>query len=135
MGAISMRNLPSLRLAALDAARGIAMLLVCTSHFIDVYGNTLQPDNPIVNLVLTLTKVATPTFVLVSGILLGYFHAKQENFSRLRIHLLDRAIFLITVGHLLMASSFAAKMGWLSALSHWYITDTLGFCLLGGMAV
>lgn len=128
-----MDNTQSRRLTVLDAARGTAMLLVCTSHFLDAYGENLRHDDLIIMFLLALTKVATPSFVLISGILLGYLHARNGDFSRLRIHLLDRALFLVTVGHILMAATFATRWGWVRAVSQSYITDTLGLCLCGGV--
>jgi uncharacterized membrane protein len=131
-----MNNAPSRRLAALDIGRGIAMLLVCISHFLGVYyQDNLDPANLFLTAVLAITKVATPSFVLISGIPLGYFHARDKNFPQLRIHLLDRALFLISVGHVLMAASVATSVGWSRAVSQWYITDTLGLCLIGGLVV
>lgn len=54
-------------MSALDATRGIAMLLVCTAHFIDVYYGTGPRDNWLLNDLSIVSKIATPSFVLVSG--------------------------------------------------------------------
>ena len=124
------------RLSALDATRGIAMLLVCAAHFIDVYYDTPLKENWFLNYLLVVCKIATPSFVIVSGIVLGYLSkAKHEDLAHLRLHLLDRAILLITAGHFLIAASMATREDLVTALSRGYVTDTLGFCLLGGLIV
>jgi uncharacterized membrane protein len=124
------------RLTSLDAARGMAMLLVCTAHFLDVYRATTQQENLLVTCLLVLSKIASPSFVLVSGILLGYLSkVKHEDFVQLRLHLLDRALFLVTAGHILMAASLAIKSGFVAALSRGFVTDTLGFCTIAGLLV
>jgi uncharacterized membrane protein len=124
------------RLGALDATRGIALVLVCIAHFIDVYYGTAPKDNWLLNDLSIVSKTATPSFVLVSGILLGYLsNPSHLNFPNLRVHILDRAIFMITAGHLLMAASYATREDPWIALSRGYVTDTLGCCILAGLLV
>ena len=123
-------------MSALDATRGIAMLLVCTAHFIDVYYGAGPRDNWLLNDLSVVSRIATPSFVLVSGILLGYLSkSTHQAWANLRVHLLDRAIFLITVGHVLMAASFTIREDLVTALSRGYVTDTLGWCVLVGLLV
>jgi len=66
------------RVDSLDVARGTAMLVVCLSHFAATY---LAPwDNPALSPVVrwcgrfagTISMVASPCFVSVSGIVVGY---------------------------------------------------------------
>ena len=130
-------KLTNQRLFALDAARGIAMLLVCTAHFIDIYyPDGIQNENLLVNCMYLLCRIATPTFVLVSGILVGYFSKiNHQDFAQMRLHLFDRALFLATAGHILMAASLATRSGFAKALSSGYVTDMLAFCIIGGIFV
>lgn len=122
------------RIAALDAARGIAMLLVCLSHFCDVHFVRSAAFDSWFGMALSLIgKVATPTFVLVSGILMGCQAESVAASSRFRMHLLDRALLLVTIGHLLIALSFMPRWGAWKALTSLYITDTLALCVVVGL--
>lgn len=74
------------RIVALDAARGIAMLLVCLAHFCDVHFVRSVAIDGWFGIGLALVgKVATPTFVLVSGILMGYQAEAAAGASRFRM--------------------------------------------------
>lgn len=100
------------RIAELDAARGIAMLLVCLTHFSDVhFVRSLALDGWCGMGLALVGKVATPTFVLVSGILMGYQTEAAAGAARFRMHLLVRALFLVTIGYLLIALSFTPRWG------------------------
>jgi len=127
-------QLPGQRLFALDAARGIAMLLVCVSHFLDIYIlGDIALESAFVGAIHLVCRTATPTFVLVSGILLGYqIEARGAQFAAFRTHLLDRALFLLTVGHILISLSKAARLGLALAMAQGQITDTLAFCMMIG---
>jgi uncharacterized membrane protein len=129
-------QLASQRLFALDAARGIAMLLVCVSHFLDVYvSGGLSSDSMFVGAVILVCRAATPTFVLISGVLLGYhIEARGAQFAAFRTHLLDRALFVATVGHILISLSLAARRSsFASAMAQGQITDTIAFCVMIGV--
>ena len=128
---------PSQRVTALDAARAAAMLLLCTAHFVDVYTKPSPTGSPhilLVQIINAICRVATPTFFLVSGILLGYFsQAKLVDFARVRLHLFDRAIFLATIGHVLIAIAWAPRSGFSNALRTGFVTDTVAVCVIGGL--
>ncbi len=122
------------RIVALDAARGIAMLLVCLAHFCDVhFVRSLALDGWFGVGLALVGKVATPTFVLVSGMLMGYQAEAAAGAPRFRMHLLDRAVFLVTIGHLLIALSFTPRWGAWRALTSVYITDTVALCVVVGL--
>jgi len=122
------------RIRALDAARGIAMLLVCVVHFLDIYPWRGGESDWFFQPIVWTCRTASPMFVLLSGILLGYqFTARKTQFGTFRIHLLDRALFTATVGHVVLALSLAERMGLVTALSRGYITDTLVFCVICGV--
>ena len=125
------------RLFELDAARGLAMLLVCLAHFLDIYVlGDVSPHNAFIDALMLMCRVAAPAFVLISGVLLGYqAEARAAQFDTFRIHLLDRALFLLTIGHLAISWAFAARFGFARALAWGQITDTLAFCMLVGVYV
>ena len=113
------------------------MLLVCVAHFFTVYFQfvaRMQPDDWTVFAVTVMSRIPSPTFVLLSGIMLGYqVEVRQRQFTIFRRHLLDRALFLVTIGHILMALSLTANLGFYNAMIHGYITDTLAFCAISGI--
>lgn len=134
-------NTTSARLTGFDAARGTAMLLVCVSHFLDMYflAERLPPaERPqigeLVGYVVLACRMATPTFFLVSGLVLGYlYRTKGSQFGALRLHLLDKALFLATIGHVLIAIFTAARSGLSLSISEGYVTDTLAVCVIGSL--
>jgi len=123
------------RLTGLDAARGLAMLLVCLSHFGDVY---LHPVGLLAaNRAFTrVTLAASPAFMLVSGLILGFlFSTHREGFDGLRRKLVDRALFLLTVAHLVIALAHVPRFGLAGAFDFVFITDVVGVCVITGTLV
>jgi predicted acyltransferase len=123
------------RLTGLDAARGLAMLLVCLSHFGDVY---LYPVGLwAANRAFTrVTLAASPAFMLVSGLILGFlFSTHREGFDDLRRKLVDRALFLLTVAHLVIALAHVPRFGLGSSFDFVFITDVVGLCVITGTMV
>ena len=120
------------RIPAIDAARGVAMILVCLSHFGAAY---LREDIAWhVQLLLGASLIATPTFVFISGMMLGLlYHRSRRHFSPMRAALFDRGLFLITIAHLAILGGQlvrAPNSSWL--LQQTFITDTIGLSLLTG---
>lgn len=113
------------------------MLLVCTSHFLAVYLYS-SAEMPVFGAVLQLLVLfcmcATPTFMLVSGAMLGFqADSRGGQFTVFRIRLLDRALFLISIGHILVWLALVTKFGPGGALTQGYITDTVAFCVTAGV--
>jgi uncharacterized membrane protein len=121
------------RLEVLDSTRGIAMLFVCLSHFTWAASETLGPSRLFGSL-MTISMVASPTFLLVSGITLGYVHRQTPgSYGHFKAKLRERGILLLTVAHWAMVPSFfymAPRAH--EALRVLPITDTIGVCLLIG---
>jgi hypothetical protein len=121
------------RVRAIDAARGTAMLFVFLSHFGLVY---FAPAGARFLYAISegIGMVATPTFMIISGIMLGYlFQTRRERFEVIRRKLMDRGLFYLLVGHFLISCSQVSRAGgWLSATSCVFITDMIGFCMIGG---
>src|ERR1043165_2078322 len=97
---------PARRISNLDAARGTAMLLVCLSHFAAVYVRKLSLAGsthlPVLPWPIALGMIASPTFVAVSGTILGLlFVVRKKSFDEQRLKLVDRSLFVLTVAHVL----------------------------------
>lgn len=121
------------RLRFLDASRGLTMFFVLLSHFAAVYFSAPEQEAWRAALV-RIGMIATPTFVILSGMVLGIqYHAAHANFDRVRASYIDRGLFLLFVGHLVI--SFA-----LQRVEHGvfqlYSTDVIGVAMiLGGFLV
>lgn len=108
------------------------MLVVCISHFLDeVTLSHLSVSHGLIERLAAVCRIATPTFFLVSGILVGYLYRTMgDRFDALRLHVLDKALFLLTAGHLFIAVATAGKSSLLQALGVGYVTDTLALCAM-----
>lgn len=119
------------RLLAVDALRGIAMLGVCVSHF----GIGIQVHWPDVASTLWLVAMyAAPTFVLTSGAMLGLLlHGSSPRADDQRRSLVDRGLFVLTVGHLLISGAHIERMRRFSdEFSLLFMTDAIGFSIIVG---
>jgi uncharacterized membrane protein len=121
---------PSHREEIIDIARGFAMLFVCLSHFATAYVQA-QSALATADALWVVGMVASPTFVLLSGTLIGVqFATRQSDFSRFRLKLADRAIFLLTVGHVLMLLSILPRSNQPLVYCSVFITDAIAFSVL-----
>jgi uncharacterized membrane protein len=120
----------------LDAARGAAMVLVCLSHFTSAWFPSTDVSGPR-QWLSVITLVASPTFVVLSGLLLGWrFRIAPERFARFRARLLDRAIFLLTVGHLAIEGSQLRRIAIGGEQPMFVVlTDVIAIALLVGPAI
>ena len=119
------------RLGSIDAVRGTAMLFVCLAHFTGIY-LWRTGARELANYLGTVGMIASPTFVIVSGMMVGFLaRTTSAEFANLRIKLLDRGVFLLTVGHLLLAititRSFSNYPGTLRAS---FITDAIAVSIM-----
>lgn len=81
------------------------MVFVCLSHFAAAYFTPLGASREAAWLT-AIAMVASPTFVMISGVLLGWRHrVAPARFDLFRDHLLDRALFLLTAGHVAIGLS------------------------------
>ena len=89
---------PSGRIVAIDASRGAAMLFVFLAHFSFVY--LMGPAPGQMELVAKASLIACPMFMIISGVTLGYlYRANANQFQRIQTKLIDRGLFLLTIGH------------------------------------
>lgn len=123
------------RLRAVDAARGLAMLLVFLAHFVDAYLRPLGGEAEALRQKLHMvTRLASPSFMLISGLMLGLLYARRRgDFGGLRSRLQRRGLFLLTAGHLLIVPTY---LSWVEEAGHLvrilFVTDTIGVALLVG---
>ena len=101
------------------------MLFVLLSHFGVVYFHDAPGLVP--KLMRLVGMVASPTFVIINGILVGFLcRTRPRDFDRLRVAFADRGLFLLTAGHLLILGSHLIYY----PLTFLHMTDTLGLCML-----
>ena len=94
------------RIRAIDSGRGVAMLFVFLAHFNEYYLGSNGKSNQLYFLE-KFTKLASPTFIIISGITLGFlFSINKLNFGQTKRKLVDRGLFLITIAHVLIALSW-----------------------------
>jgi uncharacterized membrane protein len=119
----------------LDAARGASMLLVCLAHFQSSYLKHVGvPETT--EALDRITRAATPTFILISGFVLGFLHfANQGRFDRVRRNLVDRALFLLTAARVAIIVAHIPIVGLLGALDIVFVTDIIAVCVLVGTVV
>jgi uncharacterized membrane protein len=121
----------SARISSIDVARGATMFFVCLSHFSGAY---LWPHGLKAGEFLgTVSMIASPSFVLISGMMFGFLGAiDSANVSHLRIRLLDRGIFLLLVGHILLAAAQLRRSSMAAAYSSSFLTDALAIAIIVG---
>lgn len=123
----------SQRFGSIDAVRGAAILFVLLSHFTSGYTWTAN-SAAISSYLRTISMIASPTFMTVSGMVAGFlFVTRPERFGDLRNKLVDRGVFLLVVGHLVLVLT---QGGPLSNLGHAYrtsyITDAIAIAIIIG---
>jgi uncharacterized membrane protein len=123
------------RISAVDATRGAAMLLVCLSHFGVTYLGEEQRVH--VELLLAVSMLATPSFLFISGMMLGLLYDRSRGqFTPMRVALIDRALFLLTIAHVAILGSLAFGATSAAALlQQTFVTDTIGLALLFGALI
>jgi uncharacterized membrane protein len=121
------------RVQGLDAARGIAMLFVCVSHFGFSYFRGMPGHALEASVIMRLGMIASPTFVLLSGLLLGFLHrTRPADMPALRAKLIDRALFMLIVGHILLQLADPHVEGGGHIVRWAFITDVIALGLLVG---
>ncbi len=105
------------------------MLLLCLSHSAALLGAS---QKSFAGWLESIGMVATPTFLLLSGIVCGYLATiETESVSRLRWLLVDRGLFLLIIGHLVLGLEHLAWAVPGTAISgSFYITDVVAIGLI-----
>lgn len=125
------------RIVAIDATRGTAMLFVFLSHFAESYVSPTGKSG-LLGILYRISMVASPTFMLISGTVLGYlYETHKDDFGPLKRILIGRGLFLLTLGrvlimlaHIPLAGGFRQMLGW------GFITDAIGISvILGSLSI
>jgi uncharacterized membrane protein len=133
MAIASMVSEKAQRFGSIDAVRGAAILFVFLSHFTAGYPWTSQSQES-ASYLRTLSMIASPTFVIVSGMVAGFLAVTSPSgYSELRVKLFDRGIFLLAFGHLLLTMTLAPTQAtfW-HAYQTSFITDVIAVAILIG---
>jgi uncharacterized membrane protein len=113
------------------------MLLVCLGHFTFAHFPLVHGHYRGLPLLLSnVSKIATPTFMTVSGLMLGFLHATRGSGLRtLAPTLVDRALFMLTAGHLIILLAHLPITGDGSVWRWAFVTDTIALNVLLGCAL
>jgi uncharacterized membrane protein len=108
------------------------MILVFASHFGDTYFRSVSHD-PRARALGMVTKIATPAFLLISGMMIGLLHSERggEALARVRARLVDRALFLLLAARLVIGLAHAPRSGWY-CFDYVFVTDTIACSVLAG---
>jgi hypothetical protein len=70
--------------------------------------------------------------MIMSGVMLGYLHRSNANkFQRIQTKLIDRGLFLLTIGHVLIALAHSGVAGGILEAFNWgFITDAIGVSII-----
>jgi hypothetical protein len=119
---------------AIDAARGISMLLVCISNFAWVHLRGVPSHTLEATVLERVSMVASPTFITLSGLLLGFLYRRRpDGMPALRAKLIDRGLFMLTAGHVVIAVAHAPMANGIQPALAWgFITDVIAVGLLVG---
>lgn len=113
------------RLLPVDAVRGIAMFFIGVSH-ISFY--LMDDSATLASYARAIGYVATPNFLLMSGLACGYQLAEAPT-TATALRIMDRGLFVFLVGHLLVTASIVYMVPPGTAFEHIVITDSIGALL------
>jgi hypothetical protein len=108
------------------------MFFVCLAHFGQGYLLTTGATR-MGTILLTVGMLASPTFMLVSGAMLGFLRTtRPAGFAAFRAKLVDRGAFLVTVGHLLILVPHVPTNRHVAFWAWGFITDAIGLAAILG---
>jgi uncharacterized membrane protein len=113
------------RLLPVDAVRGIAMFFIGVSH-ISFY--LINDSGVLATYARAIGFIATPNFLLMSGLACGYQLAHSPT-TATALRIVDRGLFAVLVGHLLVTASIVYMVPPGTAFEHIVITDSIGALL------
>jgi uncharacterized membrane protein len=113
------------------------MLAVFLAHFVAAYDVVFQASHSrLADYLHWVTYTASPAFVLISGVMLGLLHERnQERWSGMRDRFIDRGLTLLLLGHVLIGAAVAIRSGLDVGFRRIFITDTIGVSLIVGATV
>jgi len=113
------------RLLPVDAVRGIAMFFIGVSH-ISFY--LINDSGILATNARAIGFIAAPNFLLMSGLACGYQLAHAPT-AATALRIVDRGLFAVLVGHLLVTASIVYMVPPGTAFEHIVITDSIGALL------
>jgi uncharacterized membrane protein len=113
------------RLLPVDAVRGIAMFFIGVSH-ISFY--LINDSGILATNARAIGFIAAPNFLLMSGLACGYQLAHSPT-AATALRIVDRGLFAVLVGHLLVTASIVYMVPPGTAFEHIVITDSIGALL------
>ena len=115
------------------------MLFVCLSHFAANYlalptSASISPAVRASGQIATVVAMtASPSFVTVSGIVIGYLgRLAPTAMPELRRKLIDRGLFLLLIGHVIQVPAYAQSDSWSQAMRISFITDVIAVAIIIG---
>ncbi len=106
------------------------MLFVCLSHFSSAY---FASGSAAESRLLTVSMIAAPTFMLLSGMLLGLLAHDRTGFERQRNKFIDRGLFQVSIGHVIVcAATLQFPVVVTRALARGEVTDVVGLAMILG---
>ena len=117
------------RVLELDATRGAAMLAVVLSHSVAFL---LPTHDSLGRMLTTIGFIATPTFLLLSGVICGHLRTRYSDGGvKFRSRLIDRGLFLLLIVHLLLGLTHAMwESPSIAICGSFYITDAVAVGLI-----
>jgi uncharacterized membrane protein len=117
----------------IDATRGLAMLGVMVAHFAWIF-SALHEEFTTGLEIAKYVKPAAPTFMLISGALLGYiYETRNRQLGTFGIKLIDRGLFLLIAGHIIIWLAYIPYAGGPgNAARFGQITDAIGVAIIMG---
>jgi hypothetical protein len=113
------------------------MFFVCFAHFGSGYFASIG-ESERQTLTDHIGMVASPTFMLISGMMLGILASTRTaaHFAPVRDKLVDRGLFLLVIAHpVILIAHLSFDMGHLAWLRWGFITDAIGIALIIGPAI
>lgn len=112
---------------AIDATRGASMLLVFVSHFgFQLVAPWSGVPANVGDLLTILGMIASPAFMLVSGVTMATLAEDTARFDRLRLKLVDRGLFTVFVAHVLIGLADGSLLTTSPLQRNLGITDVVG---------
>lgn len=108
------------------------MLFVCVAHFSGAYLAPRGADAA--ELLAIVSMIASPMFMLISGATTGFLAQLRPRWlPHLRRRLLDRGVFMLLVGHLVLAlAAVEHQRGLAAAYRLSFITDPIAIAIMIG---